>query len=471
MIKKICALFFLIYFCFSPFVLMAQKLPPERSLAIENVCLIDAVNPSPQPNKTVLIVGNRIKAIGEKGKVSIPKGATIINGEGKYLIPGLWDAHVHLNSGKTFLPLFVANGITCVREMGGDLEQVKRLREQIAKGELLGPRIKMAGTIIESEKWLNWATNLARKDNDAGALEKLSKRIGVTTPEQGREAVRKLAAAGVDLIKVRNSPSAETFLAIEDEAKKYNLPVAAHAPPMDLAVASNGGLTSIEHTETVAVAMRNQDLQTVAKSFVQNKTWYTPTLVIGVNWRLEPKEKLYELIGDTEGKIDERNRYMPLAILQDWKNQLEMQKNEGSYDWAAQTRKGMSEFRQMQAAGVGVLAGTDFGTVLIYPGFSLHDELEALVKEGGLSPFEALQAATKNPAYFFNMQNELGTIETGKIADLVLLTANPLENISNTKKISSVILNGKLLNELDLELLKETTKEQIQKENNSQKNK
>jgi imidazolonepropionase-like amidohydrolase len=162
---------------------------------------------------------------------------------------------------------------------------------------------------------------------------------------------------------------------------------------------------------------------------------------------------------------------MPLAILQDWKNQLEMQKNEGSYDWAAQTRKGMSEFRQMQAAGVGVLAGTDFGTVLIYPGFSLHDELEALVKEGGLSPFEALQAATKNPAYFFNMQNELGTIETGKIADLVLLTANPLENISNTKKISSVILNGKLLNELDLELLKETTKEQIQKENNSQKNK
>jgi imidazolonepropionase-like amidohydrolase len=131
----------------------------------------------------------------------------------------------------------------------------------------------------------------------------------------------------------------------------------------------------------------------------------------------------------------------------------------------------MSELRLMHDEGVGVLAGTDFGTVLIYPGFSLHDELEALVKEGGLTPFQALQSATKNPASFFNMQNEIGTIETGKIADLVILTANPLENISNTKKIDSVILNGKYLSQKDLQGLLKTAREQIQEENKIQKSK
>jgi imidazolonepropionase-like amidohydrolase len=140
-------------------------------------------------------------------------------------------------------------------------------------------------------------------------------------------------------------------------------------------------------------------------------------------------------------------------------------KNERPFDYAGETRKGMNEFRLMHKEGVGVLAGTDFGILLVYPGFSLHDELEALVKEGGLTPFEALQSATKNPPHFFNLQNETGTIETGKIADLVLLTANPLENISNTKKIHSVILNGKYLSPLDLLKLLKTARTEVQKEN------
>lgn len=438
---------------------------PEKILVIENVSLIDGVNPAVQPNKTVVIVGNQIKAIGEKGKVSIPAKAKIINGKGKYLIPGLWDSHVHLSSAKYPLPLFVANGVTAVREMGGDLQQVKQLREQVAAGQLLGPRIKMAGTLLESAKWLNWATDLAKKDNHAELLETLSKRIGLASPEHARETVKKLAAEGVDLIKVRNSHSAETFLALLSEAKKYGIPVAAHAPRMNLISVSDAGLKSVEHVDTVAVARGDLDLREIAKTFARNGTWYAPTLVVGIKWRLTPKEELSKILGDVKGKIDERNLYVSRKTLENWKRDFESQKNEGSFDWAAQTRKGMSEFRTMREAGVGVLAATDYGAVLTYPGFSLHDELEALVKEGGLSAFEALQSATRNPPYFFNMQDEIGTIETGKIADLVLLTANPLENISNTKKINSVILNGKYLSPLDLQKLLKTARTEVQKEN------
>jgi imidazolonepropionase-like amidohydrolase len=462
---KTLALFFLCQFCFFPLFATAQKTSVERSLVIKNVSLIDAVNPRVQTDKTVLIVGNRIMMIGEKSQISIPRNAKIINGKGKFLIPGLWDSHVHLFPGKTFLPLFVANGVTSVREMGGDFQFVKQLREQIAEGQTLGPRIKMAGTFLESERWLDWATGLAKKDNHAELLESLSKRIGLASPEHARETVKKLAEDGADLIKIRNSHSAETFLAVLSEAKKYGIPVAAHAPRMNLIAVSDAGLKSVEHADTVAVNRGDIDLTDLAQTFARNGTWYAPTLVVGIKWRLTPKEDLSRLLNDVEGKIDERNLYVARATLEKWKLDFESQKNEGSFDWAAQTRKGMSEFRRMREAGVGVLAATDFGAVLTYPGFSLHDELEALVKEGGLTTFQALQAATKNPPHFFNQQNEIGTIEAGKIADLVLLEANPLENISNTKKIVGVVLNGRHFSRLDLELLKKTAKEQIKAEN------
>jgi imidazolonepropionase-like amidohydrolase len=355
--------------------------------------------------------------------------------------------------------------------MGGDFQFVKQLREQVEKGQILGPRIKMAGTFLESKRWLTWATDLARKDNHIELLESLSKRIGLANPEHARETVKKLAGDGADLIKVRNTHSPETFLAVLSEAKKYGIPVAAHAPRMNLMSVSEAGLKSVEHVDTVAFARGDLDLKELAKTFARNGTWYAPTLVVGIKWRLTPKEELLKLLNDVDGKIDERNLYVPRATLEKWKLDFESQKNEGSFDWAAQTRKGMEEFRAMHKEGVGVLAATDYGAVLTYPGFSLHDELEALVKEGGLTPFEALQAATRNPPHFFNLQNEIGTIEAGKLADLVLLTANPLENISNTKKIDSVILNGKYISQPNLEIAKELSKEMIKEENEKQKNK
>jgi imidazolonepropionase-like amidohydrolase len=286
----------------------------------------------------VVIVGNRIKAISDKGKASIPSKAKIINGKGKYLIPGLWDSHVHLTGREAILPLFIANGVTSVREMGGDFQNLKQMREQVANGQLIGPKIKTAGTYLESERWMKWVTDLAKKEGNLSLLEDLSKRIGVSGPEHAKEAVKKLADEGVDLIKVRNTQSPETFLAIVAEAKKYGLPVAAHAPPMDLTVASAAGMKSIEHTDS-SLSMRNQDVQKIARSFAQNGTWYAPTFVSGINVRLSRKETLLKSLNDVEGKLDQRNLYVPLRTLQSWKRSIESQKNEGSFDWETQTRR------------------------------------------------------------------------------------------------------------------------------------
>src|SRR5687767_14983614 len=426
----------------------------QTALVIRNISVVDGVSPVVQPNRTVVIVGNRITAIGESGKVAIPRKAKVINGTGKYLIPGLWDSHVHLRSADP-LPLFIANGVTGVREMGGDLALVKDLRDRVASGQLLGPRIKISGSILESEQWMKWATGHAKKDNDTGMLETLAQRITISDPEQAREAIRKLAGQGVDLIKVRNTHSADAFLAILSEAKKYNIPVAAHAPRMNLVAASDGGLRSIEHVETVASLRGNVEVDELAKAFVRNGTFYTPTLIIQVFSRLTPRADLSELLTDAEGKIHERNRYVSPSVLERWKKDFEMQKNEGTFDWAAQTRKGISESRTMKQAGVVFLAGTDFGAPLTYAGFSLHDELEALTKESGLTPFEALQSATSNSAKFFGMESEIGTVTRGKLADLVILTANPLENISNTRKIDGVILNGRYLPSAELSKMKD----------------
>ncbi len=430
----------------------------EGIVAIEDVSIVDCYSPAVQRSKTVVIVGNRIHAIGDTGKVSVPSNARRVKGTGKYLIPGLWDSHVHLSSGEDSLPLFVANGVTTVREMGGDLMQVKSLRDRVVAREVIGPRIKIAGTIIESERWMTWAAEGAKKDNDTEFLATLSQRIGVRTPEHAVEVIKNLAEQGIDLVKVRNTHSADTFKALVAEAKKHNLPVAAHAPRMNLIEASDSGLKSIEHVDTVASLRREVSVEELAKAFFRNGTLYTPTLLIQVIWRLTPTEQLADLLSDVDGKKNPQNLYVRPSTIQRWKRDFNMQKNEGTFDWAAQTRKGIEEFRTMHKGGAQILAGTDFGAPLIYAGFSLHDELEALVNQGGLRPYEALQTATKNPPYFFGMQDQIGTIEVGKIADLVLLNDDPIKSISNTRKIHSVILDGKLHSRTDLEKLLKTAR-------------
>src|SRR5262245_10913163 len=218
------------------------KLGPQRKpLVFTYVTVIDATGAAAKPNLTVVLTGERIAAIGQAGQVRIPKGSQVINAAGKFLIPGLWDMHVHLaKSGENTLPLFIANGITSVRDMGGDPELLLRWRQEVVEGKRLGPRIKTAGPILES------ANNVKRMKME-GTVEPVDRfRRGVPNPESAEAIVDSVAKLGVDFLKIRTSASLETFKAIAAAAKKHGLSLVGHptASPEELIKA---GQSSIEH--------------------------------------------------------------------------------------------------------------------------------------------------------------------------------------------------------------------------------
>jgi imidazolonepropionase-like amidohydrolase len=230
---------------------------------------------------TVVISGDRIAAIGAVADVQIPKGSLVVDATGKFLIPGLWDMHGHLTDAtETAFPLLIMNGVTGVRDLGGDLAQIDRWRAEIQQGKRIGPHIIRAGPFVDGPK------------------EGVSNRLTVRTPEEARQAVRQLKAQGVDFIKVHNALPPDAFFALVDEAKKEQLPVAAHLPKgVSSAEASDAGVSSLEHIETLnesALWRKGATAKTVEEAlaensgpqgealfarFVKNGTWYVPTLV------------------------------------------------------------------------------------------------------------------------------------------------------------------------------------------------
>src|SRR5215510_1523977 len=216
--------------------------------AVTDVSVIDVISGVVLPGRTVVITGNRISEISKGRKLRLPKSTRRISGRGKFLIPGLWDMHVHLTYvGENSLPVFLANGVTSVRDMGGVFNQVKAWRDEVAAGTRLGPRIKAAGPIIESARWIAAVREMSKKATNKEP-DWLPYRVGVLSPEDARKAVDSIADSGADFIKIRNNPSREAFLAIADEAKRRGLPLAGHQPArVALADASDAGMSSIEH--------------------------------------------------------------------------------------------------------------------------------------------------------------------------------------------------------------------------------
>ena len=386
----------------------AAPLPP---LAITHVTVIDAGTPTPRTDMTVVTSGSRIAAIGAAGQVTVPRGARVIDGSRKFLIPGLWDMHVHLTDAtESAFPLLLEYGVAGVRDLGGDLGQLDRWRAEIAAGTRLGPMIVRAGPFVDGPK------------------DVTQNRLAITEPAAARRAVDSLAALGVDCIKVHNKLPRDAFFAVLSEGRKLHLPVAVHLPEgMTVAEASDSGAASLEHIEMMITsaafrpgataktwndALSESQGEAGAKIFatlVRNHTWYDPTLSAYyrgfVHW--EPE------------KVVKRRR--PLTQLIDLTG-------------------------DMHRAGVQILAGSDVGEASrgIRPGEDLHQELAMLV-EAGLTPLEAIQCATLNPARFLGRQDSLGTIEVGKRADLILLDASPLENINNTRTIDACVLGGRVV--------------------------
>lgn len=440
----------------------------EPILAFTHVNLIDGTGSPVLPDMTVIVEGRRISQMGKSDVTPLPKGARVVEGRGKYLIPGLWDMHVHEVFGE-WIPadekitpvLFVANGVTGVRDMGGDLETLKSWRSRIEEGKLLGPRMIISGPMLD------------------GPVPQFPSSAPVKDAAEGRRIVDELQKNGADFIKIQSLVPRDGYFAAAEEAKKDGIVFAGHVPDkVRAAEASNAGQKSVEHLtgvfegcsrvedELMAAPRgpgRGKFLSTYdparAKAlialFVKNQTWQVPTLY----W-----ERGEWLIEQTSAGPDPLIKYAPMA----WRVRAWPMFTTGiEKDWSTDPFADRERFFQaelkmvseMNRAGVRILAGTDTAAgVRVYPGFSLHEELELLV-QAGLTPMQALQSATKNPGEYLGFA-DTGTIERGKRADLVLLDANPLTDIKNTRKIQSVVLAGRYFSREDIDKLLTSVEEE-----------
>jgi imidazolonepropionase-like amidohydrolase len=462
----------LVFFLFNSPPIVAQYWSLQDTIVITDVNIVDVRTGEIRPDQVVIIEKNRIIAVGSRKETRYPRNApTILNGRGAFLIPGLWDMHVHLAFGDWFpradeisLPLFVANGVTGVRDMGSDLQTVQSWRNEIEAGRLLGPRIMTPGPMLDGPK------------------PRFPSSITVATPEDGRRAVDQLKLSGADFIKLQSLLPRDAVFAIAEEARQQGIPFEGHVPDsVRGSEMANAGMHSFEHLigifegsspledeflkgdKTEAKFLASYDpvrASALAALLAKNQTWQCPTLV----W-----ERGGNLIDVTDFSKDVRAKYVPAYWKdQTWKKFTEQVKQESNTD-NLETRKEFIEkelevVQLLHKAGVPFLAGTDTPSgVYIFPGFSLHEELQRFVA-AGFTPLEALQTATLNPARFFQMEDQFGVIEKGKIADLVFLDANPLEDIRNTEKVSGVILNGRFLSKADLQKVLQRVEESAKKE-------
>jgi Imidazolonepropionase and related amidohydrolases len=424
----------------------------KQTLAIEHATVVDVRSGKLVNDQTITIADNKISLIGNSGDVEIPDDAQVKDATGQYVIPGLWDMHVHLEENyKDAFPLFLANGVTGIREMGAALANIDQWNTSIQAG-MTAPHLVYAGMTLNGGP-----------ADDAPHMRYLK------TEEEAREAVRLNAEKGASHIKVYSWLPRPLFLAVMDEAKKYGLPVVGHLPvEVRAEEAIQLGFKSIEHMHGLFIAtssieddiFKNADMSDLAgyslaeieasehydsqkannlfSEFKEKEVWPVPTLVTYYN------------MAKTE--IDPRSKYVPTDVQEQWAEVIRAVPPEQVELMDAINSKNPEMVQKLNDAGVPMLAGTDSGyelTNLIY-GVSLHDELELLVKSG-LTPLQALQTATLNPARYLEREEELGTVEEGKLADLVLLDKNPLEDIRNTTSISAVILDGKLMEKQTLD--------------------
>jgi imidazolonepropionase-like amidohydrolase len=423
------------------------------------VSVIDVVTGTTRPDNTVIVAGNRIVYAGPSANANVPRDARVLDGRGKFLIPGLWDMHVHAFQWvfSDFAgPLMLANGVTGARDMGYFIDTTLRWKRDISAGREWGPRLVVG----------------ARVDGPVGRAKFVSR---APTEADAVRAVDSLArtkggSPRADFMSIDAWIPRAAYFALAREARKLRFPFAGRVPySVSIIEASDSGQRSIEQEDDLMRACTSREdvfraqltdttkrrtgddplqLRSQARSILQsydparcrsvmetlarNHTWVTPTLVA---------YQTYAHSFDSTTTHPEWSKYVPGIVEGGWRPRAAAVPKADSA--MVQSSFSFERTVALSKAGVGLLAGTDTPRPFIYPGFSLHEELALLVKSG-LTPLEALRTATYNPASYLGSLDSLGTIGTGKIADLLLLDADPLRDIRNTTRISAVIANGRV---------------------------
>ena len=449
------AIFILALFLY-PIPKSLQQKSRTNNYIITNVNIVDIRNDSIIANQSIIIKNNRITRITSRDSIKNNNNYKTIDGNNKYAIPGLWDMHSHLAiqvAPQVVMPLHIANGVTNIRDMQGVVrinEERKLWREQIELGKLLGPRI------------IGFADEIVGDNYDERDVIKV---------------VNRSAKDNRTFIKIYSNILSERYFKLAKEAKKRGVDFAGHYPlalnPLD---ASNSGQRSFEHAhlfidyshpkadrqreyrksiivdevtdESLKVSYEERianfdynKFHELVDVMVKNETYFCPTHIT----------KRYEASVYNETFLkDDKLKYIPSMIYNIWKDDVAGTRKRNQKTVTDFYKKGLELTGLAHKKGLKILAGTDSYDPYSFPGFSLHNELQELVK-AGLSPAEVLATATINPAEYFSVSNDYGTLEKGKIADIILLNKNPLNNIKNTTSIATLFFNGNVYhrNELD----------------------
>lgn len=417
------------------------------SLVIVGVTAIDPASGAVTRNATIVIRYGKIASV-EPGGPLPGDVARQVDGHGLTAIPGLWDAHVHLSKARaSAISHLIAWGVTSVRDVGGDPEELARWRREIERGDRVGPRIFMAGPYLES------AERLRRQiaSDDVEPYRKTRWPVGQSADVDA--VVARAVAAGADFLKMRTRPSPEVFVALGQAAQRAGLKFAAHVDGLAPQHVIDAGLDSIEHMLPDRSAGKTS-LEQMYLWLAETGGVITPTLV---TW-----ERSMLPVEDASRAIEKAadQRLISAFLLSDWREQLgERRNNAGLLEYyRSMYEKNLQAFRAARSAGVRMLAGSDLTVLTARPGAALHAELGLLVSELGLSELDALRAATVWPSDWME-RPDLGRLEPGALADLVLLSGDPLEDISNTRKIRAVIAAGKLYDADALTLLKKAARD------------
>ncbi|MFN2397495.1 MAG: amidohydrolase family protein [Gemmatimonadaceae bacterium] len=435
----------------------APREMPAQAQALTHVNVVNVETGTIERDRTVVLDRGVIVASGATGTTNIPRGARVRDFAGAYVIPGLWDMHAHVGStGRSSLALYVANGVTGVRDMGSIRDSVRSWRDSILAGSLVGPRLLLAGPIIENTSWLDAVRTFARQIGDQSLIRDLAARIPINTPQSARGAVDSITALGADFLKIRNDPPRVALFAMLRHARERGVLVAGHWPSrITPAEASDSGYKSLEHGPLTIVngqltptldQMSSDERSALFARFARNGTAYTPTIVSLKGFRLTPDSIVSRILADSTGTVEPRRRYVDRRLVSRWKTDFELKLSETGTppDWSGFQKSWLRDLREMADSGVLMLAGTDAGSPLVFLGFAVADELEALVKEGGLTPLQSLRSATLNVAKWMSAERTFGSVSPGRRADLLVLEGDPLSDIGNIRKIRAVVRDGRV---------------------------